>query len=274
MQREKALPMIASIRQLFRAKAPRPAPAVPAGQRVYAIGDIHGRLDLLRVLADAIEADDRSRAYADTTIILLGDLVDRGPDSSGVIAFVRDWAARRKVRMIAGNHEEMFLDSFDNKDTLRHFLRHGGHETVMSYPVPAEEFNRASMSELQDLMRQHVPKADIALMRGMEDRIVIGDYLFVHAGIKPGAAVADQRVSDMRWIREPFLSSRQDHGHTVVHGHTITDDPDFRVNRIGIDTGAFASGKLTALALEGTARWVVETCETDGRLSTATRTAA
>ena len=261
--------MIASIRQLFRAKAPRPAPAVPAGQRVYAIGDIHGRLDLLRVLAAAIDADDGSRANADTTIILLGDLVDRGPDSSGVIAFVRDWAARRKVRMIAGNHEEMFLDSFDNKDTLRHFLRHGGHETVMSYPMPVEEFNRASLSELQNLMRQHVPEADIELMRDMEDSIAIGDYLFVHAGIKPGAA--EQRVSDMRWIREPFLSSKHDHGHTVVHGHTITDDPDFRINRIGIDTGAFASGKLTALGIEGTARWLIETRDAEGIVSSATR---
>ncbi|HMP55750.1 MAG TPA: metallophosphoesterase family protein [Novosphingobium sp.] len=250
--------MLNRLRQLFR-PAPEPAPpAIGPGERVYAVGDIHGRLDLLEPLVAAIEADDGGRGPAETTLVLLGDLVDRGPDSAGVISFARDLAARRRVRILAGNHEEMFLGSLDKLDTLRHFIKHGGRETILSYPVEPSVYRELTLEETQGLVRAIVPEADLAFMRGFEDRFVIGDYLFVHAGIMPGVPLEAQKTEYLRWMREPFLSFKGDHGWCVVHGHTITDDVVVTANRIGIDTGAYASGRLTTLGLEGTARWLIQ----------------
>jgi serine/threonine protein phosphatase 1 len=249
--------MFKSISKLFRPHPAKPLPNLPAGQRVYAIGDIHGRRDLFDRLIAAIEADEAGRVPAETTIILLGDLVDRGPDSAGVIAAARALAARRAVRILCGNHEEMFLRSFDEIDILRHFLRFGGRETILSYPLDVTQWNAATLELGQAMMRQIVPESDLEFIRTFEDWIVIGDYCFVHAGIAPGVPMADQKPGDLRWIREPFLSHVGDHGFVVVHGHTIADEPEIRRNRIGIDTGAYASGKLTALALEGESRWLL-----------------
>ncbi len=265
--------MIEALRQLFRPKPSGPLPAIPAGQRLYAIGDIHGRLDLFEALVAAIEADDAARAAAETTIILLGDLVDRGADSAGVVAAARELSARRKVRILAGNHEEMFLRCFDDVELLRHFLRFGGTETILSYPVDPVAFRRAELDEAQELMRAAVPEADRSFMQGFEDTIVIGDYLFVHAGIRPDVPLDQQKLDDLRWIREPFLSHSGDHGHIVVHGHTITDAPVIARNRIGIDTGAYKSGRLTALMLEGTTRWLLQSVESDGTIACETRAA-
>jgi serine/threonine protein phosphatase 1 len=263
--------MIVALRKLLRPRPVISASAVPVGERVYAIGDIHGRSDLFIPLVEAIEADDRSREPADTTIVLLGDLVDRGPDSAGVISAARDLAARRKVRIIWGNHEEMFLRCFDDLELLRSFLRYGGRETVLSYPLDLAEWNAASHEEAQVLMRAAVPKDDLAFIRGFEDAVVIGDYLFVHAGIAPDIPIEEQSQGDLRWIREPFLSHRGNHGFVVVHGHTIALEPVIRANRIGIDTGAYVSGRLTALGLEGTDRWLIEACDHEGSVKTLSR---
>lgn len=266
--------MLKAIRNLFRAAPAAPTAAIPEGERVYAVGDIHGRLDLFAEMIRAIEADDAARAPARTTIILLGDLIDRGPDSAGVITAARDWQRRRNVRIVAGNHEEMMLLSLENEDVLRAFLRHGGRETVLSYPIDPEAYAAADFAGVQALMRAAVPAADIDFMAGFEGAIQIGDYLFVHAGIAPGVAIEDQLENDLRWIREPFLSFPGDHGCIVVHGHTITEEPQIRPNRIGIDTGAFSSGRLTALALEGTDRWLIEARDADTNLTTSTRSIA
>jgi serine/threonine protein phosphatase 1 len=259
--------MIKPLRKLFQPRPALPLSAVPPGERVYAIGDIHGRRDLLDVLIEGVIADDRARGEADTSIILLGDLVDRGADSAGVIAAARELQQRRKVRIIAGNHEEMFLQCFDDLEILRHFLRFGGRETILSYPVDIRAWNAATLEEAQAMMREAVPAEDIAFLQTFEDSIEIGDYLFVHAGIAPGVPIAEQKLSDLRWIREPFLSFAGDHGRIVVHGHTITKQPVIGLNRIGIDTGAYESGRLTALGLEGTERWLIATHEADGSVS-------
>jgi len=263
--------MLKSLRQLF---APKTAPAaIPAGERVYAIGDVHGRLDLFEALVAAIEADDAARGPAETTVILLGDLIDRGPDSAGVIAAARDWQRRRKVRIICGNHEEKLLESFDDATILRSFLSYGGDATLHSYGVDRAALAAADLETTQALMRAAVPQAERDYLAGFEDAVVIGDYLFVHAGIRPGRALAAQSTADLRWIREPFLDHGSRHEHLVVHGHTITAEPDLRPNRIGIDTGAYRSGRLTALGLEGTRRWLIETEERDGAVSVSTRAA-
>lgn len=251
--------MLNRLRQIFRPAPDRAPPAIGAGERVYAIGDIHGRLDLFDALIAAVEADDATRGAADTTIVLLGDLVDRGPDSAGVIAAARALQARRKVRVLAGNHEEMFLGSLEKLETLRAFLRYGGRETVLSYSVDPEAYQEMTLEEAQALFREVVPDEDIAFLRSLENRIVIGDYLFVHAGIMPEVPLSEQKTETLRWVREPFLSYKGDFGHVVVHGHTILDEAQVLPNRIGIDTGAFASGRLTALGLEGTSRWLIET---------------
>lgn len=232
-------------------------PSVPEGQRVYAIGDIHGRCDLLCRMIARIEADEVGREPADTTVILLGDLVDRGPDSAGVIATAREWAKRRRVRILAGNHEEMFLGSFEREDTLRHFLRHGGRETLLSYPIDPDLYSRATLDELQAIMREAVPAEDIVFMQAMEDRIQVGDYVFVHAGVRPGIPLEEQKVSDLRWIRGEFIESAEARNFAVVHGHTIMESPHVSPLRIGLDTGAFSSGLLSAIGLEGTARWLI-----------------
>ncbi|WP_338467715.1 metallophosphoesterase [Novosphingobium sp. ZN18A2] len=232
---------------------------MPDGQRVYAIGDIHGRLDLFERLIAAIEADDIARGPAETTVILLGDLVDRGPDSRGVIDRARRWARQRAVRFIGGNHEEMFLAAFERDEALRHFLRFGGRETLLSYDIDRPTYDRKTVPELREFLPLVVPEDHVAFMNGMEESIRIGDYLFVHAGIRPGVPVDEQVTADLRWIRGEFLDDKSDRGFIVVHGHTITDTVDEQPNRIGIDTGAFASDRLTAIGLEGTDRWFLDT---------------
>ena len=266
--------MLSRFRQLFQPQGSRVRPAIPSGQRVYAVGDIHGRLDLFTALIAAVDADDALLSPADTTVILLGDLVDRGPDSAGVIAAARAWQAQRKVRIITGNHEEMFLGSFTKLDVLRHFLRHGGRETILSYGIGKDEYTRASLEEVQAIMNRTVPDADRDYLNGFEDSIQIGDYAFVHAGIAPDIALDEQRPSDLRWIREPFLSHKGNHGKCVVHGHTIAQQVEWRSNRIGIDTGAYMYGTLTALCLEGTKRRLIEASDGSGTVITQSRIAA
>ncbi|MDE2434671.1 MAG: serine/threonine protein phosphatase [Sphingomonadales bacterium] len=265
-----AKPMI-SLRNPFRASPAQQSAAVPAGERVYAIGDIHGCLPQLEALARSIEQDDVERGPADTTVILLGDLVDRGPDSAGVVAFARAWQQRRRVRILAGNHEELFLDSFGNADVLREFLRFGGRETLFSYGVDPAAYARADINLTLELLDEHVPQADRDFITRFEDSIAIGDYLFVHAGIRPGVGLDEQQISDLRWIRGTFLDHSGSFGAVVVHGHTIFAKPEVRANRIGIDTGAYASGQLTALGLEGTSRWLISTQDNDGVIEVAQR---
>lgn len=266
--------MLKSLRQLFNAPLTGPAAAVPPGSRVYAVGDIHGRLDLLRALAAAIEADDAARDRAQTTVVLLGDLVDRGPDSAGVVAFARDWQARRPVRILMGNHEEMLLGARGSDGTMREFLRHGGRETLFSYGVDPRAYGAADLGQVRALMEAAIPPADLAFIAGFEDMVAIGGYRFVHAGVRPGVPFDRQSRADLRWLREPFLSHTGDIGACVVHGHTITAAPELRRHRIGIDTGAYRSGRLTAVGLEGDARWFIEADGSAGPVKVSQRSIA
>jgi serine/threonine protein phosphatase 1 len=167
----------------------------------------------------------------------------------------------------------MFLLSFYKINAFKNFLRIGGSETVLSYKVDHDSFRAADMEQAQQMMIEAVPVADREFLHDFEKMIRIGDYLFVHAGINPENPIDDQKSHDCRWIREPFLSHKEDYGCVVVHGHTVTDEPVFRPNRIGIDTGAFMSGKLTAIGLEGTERWLIEARESDGEIETLARAA-
>lgn len=255
--------MLNALRSLFRSKPQPRMPAVPEGTRYYVIGDIHGRLDLYHAMISAIESDDADRTKAETQVILLGDLVDRGPDSAGVIARTRAWQKERNVRVLAGNHEEMFLGAFTKPEVLRHFLKHGGRETILSYGLSKKQFNGMNLDELFALLPKLVPQSERDYVSGFEEMIVAGDYLFVHAGIDPAVPLEDQKRSDLLWIRDRFLKHEGQLEKVVVHGHTIFDRVMDCGNRIGIDTGAFRSGVLTALVLEGDQKRVIQTSQAD-----------
>lgn len=259
--------MFNRLRTLFNPENRGSAPAIPAGRRVYAVGDVHGRIDLFEAMIAAIEADDAACRPAQTTVIQLGDLVDRGPDSAGVITAARHWQQQRDLRILLGNHEEMLLRALDSDEVMRHFLRWGGRETIMSYLGEPGEYHRADLAGARALMQAAIPEEDLDFIRSFEDKITIGDYLFVHAGVHPDLPLDEQKTRDLRWIREPFLSHRESFGAVVVHGHTIADKPQLKHNRIGLDTGAYRSGRLTAIGLQGTARWLIEAYDNDGTIA-------
>ena len=250
----------------FRRKNNQPQPIrpqVPAGRRIYAIGDIHGRDDLFEKLLNKIAADSNDRGAADVSIILLGDLVDRGPQSKQVVeramTLARSWP---DVRCLMGNHEEVFLAALGGDPKLmRYFVRIGGAPTIHSYGLVGEAYDQMTFEELAEAFPPMVPASHVEFLSSAEDKIVLGDYLFVHAGIRPGVPLHEQRVGDLRWIRDEFLSDERDHGLVVVHGHTIFPDVQENPNRISIDTGAYGSGKLTALCLEGDSRWYIDTAD-------------
>ncbi len=251
------------IAKLFKSRsAAKPnQPQIPEGRRVYAVGDIHGCVDLLDELMTLIDADEATRPPAQTTLIFLGDIVDRGPASAAVIERLRGLASSRPdVRFLLGNHEEIFLGALEGEPkALRLFCRIGGRETVLSYGMDAAEYERLDYEELVHRLESLVPAEHRSFVAGFEDMIVIGDYVFVHAGIRPDTPLDRQRTSDLRWIRDPFLDHRAKLEKTVVHGHTMTDEIERRGHRIGIDTGAYASGRLTALGLEGGDSWHLQT---------------
>ncbi len=253
--------MIRFFQRLKGEAATNPA-QLPDGQRVYAIGDVHGRLDLLLDLIRRIEADDAARADADTIVVMLGDLVDRGPHSAEVVEYLRAFRpAFADFRFVMGNHEEAMLASLDDATGDPHrtgWLGFGGAETLVSYGMP-ERLIALPGPALVAALHHYIPRAHLDFLRGFEDHVTIGDYLFVHAGIRPGIPLSQQTADDLHWIRRDFLDDRRSHGLMVVHGHTISTLPQFRPNRIGIDTGAYRTGVLTALGLQADKRWTLST---------------
>lgn len=254
--------MFDTIRKLMGRVDSTRDPAIPAGERVYAVGDVHGRIDLFEEIISLIERDDARRGRARTTVVLLGDLIDRGHNSAAVIDRARRWGRNRHVEFIQGNHEEMLLVSRRDTDALRSFLKYGGVETILSYGVGRDAMLSADIEDLQRLMNSAIPQDDFDFLESFKSMVRVGDYVFVHAGVRPDTALDDQDDADCRWIREPFLSYRGDFGGFVVHGHTITESPEICVNRIGIDTGAYLHGTLTAIGLEDTERWFLQASET------------
>lgn len=248
--------------KLFRraSTAPSPLPRIPDGRRIYAIGDVHGCLALLDGLLERIHADDRARGGPAGEIVLLGDLIDRGPDSAGVIGRLMALAAKRPTtRFLLGNHEEVFLNALAGDDkALRLFHRIGGAETLYSYGIAPDAYARAGFEEMATMLEQVVPDAHRRFLKAFEHMIVVGDYAFVHAGIHPDVPLAEQRPEHLRWIRDAFLSADATHEKMIVHGHTIVEAVEQLPNRIALDTGAYQSGLLTAMGLEGEARWLLQ----------------
>jgi serine/threonine protein phosphatase 1 len=228
-----------------------------AGARAYAVGDIHGRLDLLELLLAEIAEDARARPSKRTYIIFLGDLIDRGPDSAGVVERLRNYRPDFATPIfLAGNHEEVMLRVLRGEpDILSDWLKFGGAECLASYGIDAGTLKRMAPDNAAELLQSKVPSTHIDFLEGFADTFRFGDYLFVHAGIRPGIPLAEQDQFDLRWIREPFLSGSHEHGPIVVHGHTIVRQVEERAHRICIDTGAYHSGILTAVGIEDDQRW-------------------
>ncbi len=232
----------------------------PSGCRAYAIGDVHGRLDLLKQMLARIEHDDKARGPAKTYLVLLGDLIDRGPDSKGVIDHLLHSPPRFATPVfLKGNHEEFMLSVLEGEDQMvGSWLSYGGYECAESYGVSRGWTLNVAPTEVADRLREAVPPSHRTFLADMADSFQFGDYLFVHAGIRPGVPLEEQNSKDLRWIREGFLDNRSDHGVMVVHGHTIVEKAEQHPNRIALDTGAYRSGVLTAIGLEGRERWFLE----------------
>ncbi len=254
------------IDRLLRRAPEAPAHRVPDGQRLYAIGDIHGRLDLFEALLERLAADHAARAPAAAHLVLLGDYVDRGPRSAQMLDRLANgppaWATWTLLR---GNHEQVLLDLWNRRPgfdkRLAAWLDFGGRETLRSYGLASSIAFGDDLEAIGAEIRRLVPERHIRLIEAMPLTYRCGDYLFVHAGLKPGLEVEYQQPHDLLWVRDEFLDSDADHGAMVVHGHSVTALVDVRPNRIGIDTGAYATGRLTALALEGAERRFISTLD-------------
>jgi len=252
---------MSSLKDLMWSTRKSSGPSLPSGHRVYAIGDVHGRDDLLAILLDQVEADNDERGLARTHIVFLGDLIDRGPGSNQVIERLRNYApAGATPVFLAGNHEEVLLRLLSGEhEFVESWLRFGGAQCLLSYGVDPAPLLHMPSVRAAEIIEAAIPAGHAEFLRSQSDTFRIGDYLFVHAGIRPGVALDDQVQADLRWIRKPFLDTVDDHGFVVVHGHTISDRIDIRRNRIGLDTGAYRSGVLTAMGAEDTCQWFLQT---------------
>lgn len=239
------------------------APCVADNRRVYCIGDIHGRLDLLEELHTMINVDadgfDGSKV-----IVYLGDYIDRGAQSAQVLdLLVGESPAGFETVYLKGNHEQSMLDFLRDPYSTAAWLIYGGRVTMLSYGIaPGKIMRMEALEQLRDELVERVPQKHIDFMRACQLLHTEGDYCFVHAGIRPQVPLEMQMDNDLMWIREEFTHSKVQHGHVVVHGHTIAEEVEWLPNRIGIDTGAYQSGLLTALVLQGQEQRLLQTGRT------------
>ncbi len=230
----------------------KPRPRVPDGVRIYAIGDIHGRADLLSDLLNRIEAHMATNPDHHPIAVFLGDYIDRGPASQQVIErlVVNDCAYQRVF--LKGNHETYLADFIKSPPSLRNWQYLGGLETLISYGIkPTINANGAAQIRIAAELDRALPDSHRQFLSHLEKSFTCGDFFFVHAGVRPGVPLEQQRDEDLLWIRQEFLQCEDDFGKVIVHGHTPALHPDIRQNRINIDTGAYATGRLTCLVLDG-----------------------
>jgi serine/threonine protein phosphatase 1 len=227
------------------------AASTPPDTRIYAVGDIHGRADLLIDITARIDDDLRRRPIEHAVEVYLGDYVDRGPHSKTVIDLLAVRLVENRAICLRGNHEALMEDFLQDPTKLGHWNQLGGMQTLASYGVDPH----SDIETEVDLQRRFIevfPRAHQLFLQCLRYHFACGDFLFVHAGIKPGIPIEQQDPNDLIWIRHEFLNSSEGHGAFIVHGHTPVPHPDIRPNRINIDTGAWRSGTLTCIAIEGT----------------------
>jgi serine/threonine protein phosphatase 1 len=245
-----------------KTKAPAVVSYAPQGEVVYAIGDIHGRADLLGNLLRQIETDAAAHPDLLLRLVMLGDYIDRGAESRRVLDILVELKRRSHGRMIAlrGNHEEAMLEFLDDPKTGAAWCEFGGRETLISYGVgPPRSRQPEELTAARDALLSILPEEHFRFLKDLEPFAEIGDYLFVHAGLRPRRVLAEQTEEDMLWIRDEFLNAPPWMPQVIVHGHTPFAEPSEGPGRIGIDTGAYATGVLTALRLEGDQRRYIQT---------------
>lgn len=225
--------------------------AVPDGMRIYAVGDVHGRLDLLERVMARIDADLGSAPGANAIEVYLGDYVDRGPASRQVLDRLIARGGERNTVFLKGNHETYITEFIANPAVLTDWRQYGGLETLMSYGLqPSMKADAAEQIELAKAFGFMLPTSHQNFLKSLPLCVSFGDYFFVHAGVKPRVPLKQQREEDLLWIRDDFLLYEDDFEKIVVHGHTPVREPDIRPNRINVDTGAYATGVLTCIKLE------------------------
>ncbi len=223
--------------------------------RIYAIGDVHGRVDLLDQVLLRIDAHETAHPVPRSVEVFLGDYVDRGPASREVLDRLSARTRTRETVYLKGNHETFVERFLKDPALLSEWRRYGGIETLLSYGlVPSVNMDLAEQTRLAAAFDQALPLSHRIFLGGLRPSFTCGDYFFVHAGVRPGIPLAKQREEDLLWIREDFLLYEDTFSKIIVHGHTPVSEPDIRSNRINIDTGAYATGKLTCLMLEGDGR--------------------
>ena len=224
---------------------------VPTDTRIYAIGDIHGRADLLTQLFSKIDADLAANSVARHIHVFLGDYIDRGPSSREVIDHLIDRSHTRESIFLMGNHELILCDFLKQPAVLKYWRRYGGLDTLTSYGIEVpDNADLNQFAALSAALQSAMPARHCRFLEQLKPSFECGGYFFVHAGVRPGVPLEDQRVDDLLWIRDPFLQFKGDLGKVVVHGHTPTAEPEIHINRINIDTGAYATGRLACLILE------------------------
>ena len=253
------------VRSFVRFGAPRPParalPATAPGERIYAIGDVHGRFDLLHQLMKLIEDDARSRGECATRLVFLGDLIDRGPCSRQLLELVR--RAHQEldgVTVLLGNHEDLLLESaYGSASAQRAWLQNGGDATLRSFGIDPCELAKASSDEMAETLFKVIGDRAIAWLDSLPLCFQSGDYFFCHAGIRPKISLEKQQRMDLLWIRTKFLESRRYHGAVIVHGHSEVGEIAFHHNHINVDTAAYRTGVLTAVGLQSTEQWSIQT---------------
>jgi serine/threonine protein phosphatase 1 len=235
-------------------------PTLPAGLRIYAVGDIHGRLDLLNELLARINTDIALRPIVRPVYVFLGDYIDRGSSSRETIDRLIDHGETSESVFLKGNHELIAIKCLSDRSLFDHWMRLGGLETLISYGMSPEILaNGKKIVELQSAFHSALPQTHFRFFRDLKSCFACGDFFFAHAGVNPNVELSRQKESDLLWIRGEFLSSTRDFGKIVIHGHTPTSQIEVGPNRINIDTGAFATGRLTCLVVEGESLSIIDT---------------
>jgi serine/threonine protein phosphatase 1 len=230
----------------------RPKPRLPDGIRIYAVSDIHGCADLLQDVFAAIDHHLARTGPVRALHVFLGDYIDRGPASRQTIDLLIDRSRRHESIFLKGNHEAFLFEVLQDAGRLEAWKEYGGFQTLMSYGLaPSIKPDREEQDELVKALLNDMPKHHRHFFSNLKTGFYCGDFFFVHAGVKPGVPLRQQREEDLLWIRDEFLQSNEDFGKFIVHGHTPVPKPDIRPNRINIDTGAYATGTLTLLTIQG-----------------------
>jgi serine/threonine protein phosphatase 1 len=228
-------------------------PRVPSGVRIYAVGDIHGRADILADLFASIDQDLKTHPTMRSIEVFLGDYIDRGPHSRRVLDLLIARQRQRRTVFLKGNHEAYAYQVLSDPSLLLGWVHIGGINTLLSYGVKLSngDHDQQAQQAIAAAFRHAMPDSHYHFLKGLALSLSCGDYFFVHAGVRPGIPLVRQSEQDLLWIRDDFLLHEEDFGKVVVHGHSPTNLPDIRANRINIDTGAYATGRLTCLVLEG-----------------------